>query len=417
MNHISMIVAMMICIILSAYFSATETAFSSLNRTRLRTIAEKGNRRAVLSLHLCDKYDKLLSTILIGNNIVNILVASLGTVLFVELYGNKGATISTVVVTIVVLIFGEISPKSLAKENPEKFSMFSAPLINLLMIVFTPLTLLFTGLKKLLAKLLKTDSNRKVTQEELLMFVDEVEQGGSINENEGSLLRSAIEFNDVQVEDILTHRVDIEAVDVDESKDEIAKIFTESGHSRLPVYEETIDDIIGIIHHKDFYTDGGITEHSVREIMTKPIFIPPTLKISNLLKLLQKEKTYMAVVKDEYGGTLGIVTMEDILEELVGEIWDEHDEIVENVRKLGENNYDINCAMDLDEFFDMFDITDETDSSTLNGWVMEHLGRIPDVGDKFSAHGLEITIKAADGRRVNEINVVHTPVKPEKGTK
>ena len=271
MNHISMIVAMMICIILSAYFSATETAFSSLNRTRLRTIAEKGNRRAALSLHLCDKYDKLLSTILIGNNIVNILVASLGTVLFVELYGNKGATISTVVVTIVVLIFGEISPKSLAKENPEKFSMFSAPLINLLMIVFTPLTLLFTGLKKLLAKLLKTDSNRKVTQEELLMFVDEVEQGGSINENEGSLLRSAIEFNDVQVEDILTHRVDIEAVDVDESKGEIAKIFTESGHSRLPVYEETIDDIIGIIHHKDFYTDGGITEHSVREIMTKPI--------------------------------------------------------------------------------------------------------------------------------------------------
>lgn len=261
---------------------------------------KKGNRRAALSLHLCDKYDKLLSTILIGNNIVNILVASLGTVLFVELYGNKGATISTVVVTIVVLIFGEISPKSLAKENPEKFSMFSAPLINLLMIVFTPLTLLFTGLKKLLAKLLKTDSNRKVTQEELLMFVDEVEQGGSINENEGSLLRSAIEFNDVQVEDILTHRVDIEAVDVDESKGEIAKIFTESGHSRLPVYEETIDDIIGIIHHKDFYTDGGITEHSVREIMTKPIFIPPTLKISNLLKLLQKEKTYMAVVTDEY---------------------------------------------------------------------------------------------------------------------
>lgn len=231
-----------------------------------------------------------MSTILIGNNIVNILVASLGTVLFVELYGNKGATISTVVVTIVVLIFGEISPKSLAKENPEKFSMFSAPLINLLMIVFTPLTLLFTGLKMLLAKLLKTDSNRKITQEELLMFVDEVEQGGSINENEGSLLRSAIEFNDVQVEDILTHRVDIEAVDVDESKDEIAKIFTESGHSRLPVYEETIDDIIGIVHHKDFYTDGGITEHSVREIMTKPIFIPPTLKISNLLKLLQKEK-------------------------------------------------------------------------------------------------------------------------------
>ena len=283
--------------------------------------------------------------------------------------------------------------------------------------VLCPTKLGPTGLKKLLAKLLKTDSNRKVTQEELLMFVDEVEQGGSINENEGSLLRSAIEFNDVQVEDILTHRVDIEAVDVDESKDEIAKIFTESGHSRLPVYKETIDDIIGIVHHKDFYTDGGITEHSVREIMTKPIFIPPTLKISNLLKLLQKEKTYMAVVTDEYGGTLGIVTMEDILEELVGEIWDEHDEIVENVRKLGENNYDINCAMDLDEFFDMFDITDETDSSTLNGWVMEHLGRIPDIGDKFSAYGLEITIKAADGRRVNEINVVHTPAQPEKDTK
>lgn len=414
MNHLPTIIAMLVCIIFSAYFSATETAFSSLNRTRLRTFAEKGNRKAALALSLCDKYDKLLSTILIGNNIVNIAVASLGTLLFVELYGNKGATISTVVVTVVVLIFGEISPKSLAKESPEKFSMFSAPIINLLMILFTPFTLLFTGLKKILAKLIKTDNDRKITQEELLMFVDEVEQGGSINENEGSLLRSAIEFNDVQVEDILTHRVDIEAVDVEESKEEIAKIFTESGHSRLPVYKETIDDIIGIIHHKDFYTDDGITPHSVREIMTKPIFIPPTLKISNLLKLLQKEKTYMAVVTDEYGGTLGIVTMEDILEELVGEIWDEHDEVIENIHKHDDGSYTVNCAMDLDEFFDMFDITDETDSSTLNGWVMEHLGRIPDVGDKFSAHGLEITITAADGRRVNEIKVARIPAQPEK---
>lgn len=413
MNHISMIVAMMICIILSAYFSATETAFSSLNRTRLRTIAEKGNRRAVLSLHLCDKYDKLLSTILIGNNIVNILVASLGTVLFVELYGNKGATISTVVVTIVVLIFGEISPKSLAKENPEKFSMFSAPLINLLMIVFTPLTLLFTGLKKLLAKLLKTDSNRKVTQEELLMFVDEVEQGGSINENEGSLLRSAIEFNDVQVEDILTHRVDIEAVDVDESKDEIAKIFTESGHSRLPVYEETIDDIIGIIHHKDFYTDGGITEHSVREIMTKPIFIPPTLKISNLLKLLQKEKTYMAVVTDEYGGTLGIVTMEDILEELVGEIWDEHDEVVEAFQKVSDNEYLVDCSTNLDELLEYFHLKSDSEASTINGWVIEQLDRIPEKGDCFDFENLHIVVEETEYQRATRVRITVSPKKEE----
>ena len=214
------VVILVVLVMLSAFFSASETAFTSANRVKLKTMAQGGNKRAQIALNLAEDYDRLLSTILVGNNVVNIGASSMATGLFLALLsGNQSAatTVSTIVMTIVVLIFGEISPKSLAKENPEKFSMFSAPLINLLMIVFTPLTLLFTGLKKLLAKLLKTDSNRKVTQEELLMFVDEVEQGGSINENEGSLLRSAIEFNDVQVEDILTHRVDIEAVDVDES--------------------------------------------------------------------------------------------------------------------------------------------------------------------------------------------------------
>ena len=274
-EHIPSLIAMLICIVLSAYFSATETAFSSLNKTRLKVLSEKGNRRAKLTYNLSESYDKLLSTILIGNNIVNIAASSIATLLFVELLGDLGATVSTIVITIVVLIFGEITPKSIAKDVPEKFAMFSAPFINMLMWLFTPLNFLFSQWKKLVGKIIKSDGDSKMSQEELLMLLEEVEQEGGLDEDEGELLRNAVEFGDLQAKDILTHRVDLEAVSVAATKEEIAQVFTESRFSRLLVYEDSIDKIVGVINHKNLYKDTGITDASVEEIMTEPTFVPP----------------------------------------------------------------------------------------------------------------------------------------------
>lgn len=406
---------MLFCVILSAYFSATETAFSSLNKTKLRALSENGNKKAKLALKLSENYDRLITTILIGNNIVNIATASLGTVLFVHLFGDIGATVSTAVITVVVLIFGEISPKSIAKDSPEKFACFSAPLINYLTYVFTPLCIVFSGWKKLISKIFKTNSDRKMSQEELLMLVEEIEQDGSIDTTESDLLQNAIEFGDRKAEDILTHRVDIEAVSLDTDKKEISDVFYKTRFSRLIVYNENIDDVVGVIHIKDFYGENGITKRSIRDIMTKPVFVQKTAKINNLLEQLQKNKSHVAVVVDEYGGTYGIVTMEDILEELVGEIWDEHDEITEEFKKTGENKYIVDCLVNMDDFCEFFDIETEFDSVSLGGWVMEMLGKIPDIGDSFSHGDITVTVTELDYHRVAFVEVEKT-VPPEDET-
>ena len=403
---ITYIAILVICVILSAYFSATETAFSSLNKTRLRTLAEKGNKKAALANSLAEDYDKLLSTILIGNNIVNIGASSLGTVLFVQLLGgDMGAAVSTIVITIVVLIFGEISPKSLAKDSPEKFAMFSAPIIKMLITVFAPLNWFFTQWKKLMSKIIRSDNDSRMTQDELLMFVDEVKQDGSIDEDEGNLLRSAIEFTDLDAEEILTHRLDLEAVPVTATKQEIAEVFSESRYSRLLVYEGTIDHVVGILHLKDFYTGTGITEEPVTQVMTAPVFVPKSVKIRDLLKLLQQHKSHIAVISDEYGGTLGIVTMEDILEELVGEIWDEHDEVVESFKKVDENTYRIACTTNLDKLYQFFHIDPDTNSTSISGWVMEEMGRVPEKGDSFRYENLQVSVSHIDHHRILEIEV------------
>lgn len=399
-QYIGYIIAMVACIIGSAYFSATETAFSSFNKTRLKTLAEKGSKRASLVLKLSENYDKLLSTLLIGNNIVNILVASLGTVMFVKMYGDVGATISTVVITIVVLIFGEISPKSIAKDFPEKFAMFSAPFLQFLIWILLPLNFLFTMWKKFLSLFFKHNGDDKMSQDELLMLVDEVQEEGSIDDSEGNLLRNAIEFSELRAEDILTHRVDLESLSIDSTKEEISDLFETSKFSRLLVYSEDIDNIVGVLHIKDFYTKDGITSKSIEEIMTAPIFIHKTEKVSSLLKRLQAEKSHIAVVLDEFGGTLGIVTMEDILEELVGEIWDEHDDVEEDFKQLPSGEYTVNCDVSMDDFCNFFDIQIESDSSTLNGWIAEKLDKVPEKGEQFTYNTLQITVTETDSHRV-----------------
>ena len=405
-NSITEIIIMVCLVMMSAYFSATETAFSSLNKTRLKTLAEKGDKKAVLANNLSEKYDKLISTILIGNNIVNIALASMGTVVFVKHFGDIGVTLSTIVITIAVLIFGEITPKSVAKDCPEQFAMFSAPIINMLIYILTPINFLFAQWKKLVAKVLKLESSSGMSQEELLMLVEEVQQEGSIDVHEGELLKNAIEFTEREAEDILTHRTDLEAVPVTAKKDEIAKKFSETMYSRLLVYKESIDDIVGVIHQKDFYIGSGITDKSLDEIMTPAVFVMKDEKISSLLKQLQKEKSHIAVVLDEYGGTYGIVTMEDILEELVGEIWDEHDEVDVMFKSIDNNTYVVDASADFEDFKEFFDIKAETVMVSVSGWISEMLGKIPEIGESFEYENLKVTVKEVDSHTVSFAEVI-----------
>lgn len=406
---IGMIVAVVILVMCSAYFSATETAFTSLNTIRMKTWAENGDKRAARALAVGEDYDKLLSSILIGNNIVNITATTISTLLFTKIFVTYGATISTVVITIVVLIFGEISPKSVAKEFPERFAMFSAPILRVIIVVLTPLNFLFSMWKKLLSKIFKPSGDDGITEEELMGIVDQAESEGGLDAHEGDLIRASIEFNDLDVSDILTPRVDLVAVDEESTMQEVGALFVENGYSRLPVYHETIDNIIGVIHQKDFYKARVRGEDRLAMIKSPVVYTTPNTKIFKLLRILQMNKVHMAVVVDEYGGTEGIVTLEDILEELVGEIWDEHDEVTEFLRKQPDGSYNIDCTTDLDDMYDLFEIKGECEASTVSGWVLEQIDRIPKQGDHFIAEGLEVTVTAVDNRRVMEINVKPVP--------
>ena len=405
MSTTTCIMIMAVCLLLSAYFSATETAFSSANTTRLRTLAEKGSRNAALSLKLLGQYDRLLSTILIGNNIVNIATASIGTVLFVRHYGDAGATISTVVVTVVVLIFGEISPKSIAKDCAENWAMTAAPFLRCLIWLLMPLNALFSLWKKLLARMFHLDGDNKMSPEELLMLVNEVQQEGSIDKDEGDLLKNAIGFSEQEAQDILIHRVDLAALPVDATKEEVADLFTQTKYSRLLIYREDIDHIIGTIHQKDFYVGCGVTDKPLEEILSPVMFVLENEPISLLLKKLQLAKTQVAVVVDEYGGTCGIVTMEDILEELVGEIWDEHDEEEVFLRKLGPDAYAVDAAMDFDDFAAYFHLKTDSEMVSVSGWVMEQFGRVPEAGDSFTFDGLRVEVTRVENHRIEEIHV------------
>ncbi|MBQ3134885.1 MAG: HlyC/CorC family transporter [Oscillospiraceae bacterium] len=408
-----MIVALVILIAMSAYFSATETAFTSLNRIRLKNKADDGDRRAARTLALAEQYDKLLSTILIGNNIVNITAATIATLLFTKYFPANGAAISTVVLTVVVLIFGEISPKSLAKEYPERWALFATPLLSLFTIILTPLNFLFGLWRKLLGLLIRKNEEDVITEEELVGMVEQAETEGGLDEHESELIRAAIEFNDLEVSEILTPRVDLVAVEENTDADEIARLLTESGYSRLPVYKESIDNIIGVIHEKDFYAARYRGFKSLSELIGSVMYTTGSTKISDLLRILQKSKAHMAVVVDEYGGTEGIVTLEDILEELVGEIWDEHDEVVESFRKLDDGSYVIQCSASLDDLYDLFSVKGDPDASTISGWVVDQLGRVPEQGDTFRSEGLEVTVTQVEQRRVMEIQVSVLPEEEE----
>ena len=415
-QSILMLAALAVLVTFSAYFSATETAYTSLNRIRMRSRAEGGDRRAALALRLSEDYDRFLSTILIGNNIVNISASTIGTVLFTKHVGTAyGPLVSTIVLTVVILIFGEISPKSLAKEHAESFAMFSAPFLRVFLLVLRPVNFLFAQWKRLLSRVFRHSDDEGITEEELITMVDQAENEGGLDQDESELIRSAIEFSDLEVEEILTPRVDIVAVEDTATMDEIAKVFAESGYSRLPVYQEDIDNIVGVIHEKDFHAARYHGQNDVSAIVSNVLYTTATTKISDLLRILQKAKAHMVIVVDEYGGTEGLCTLEDIVEELVGEIWDEHDEVIEEFQKQADGSYLISCNANLTDLYDLFSLKGESDSNTVSGWVMEEVGRVPEVGDHFVCEGLDVTVTKVDHRRVLEIRVVVLPREPEDG--
>ncbi|GHV74144.1 hemolysin [Spirochaetia bacterium] len=404
-DRISIILALLALLLCSAFFSAAETAFSSLNRIKLKNLANNGNKRAALALKLAENYDKLLSTVLIGNNIVNITASALGTVLFVGLFGNAGVSVATLVITVLVLLFGEISPKTMAKEAPEGFAMFSAPILRFFIWLFLPLNRLFTLWKSCIVKLFRVKGDRSVTEAELLTFVEEVRQEGGINAREEDMIRRTIEFDDLTAAEIVTPRVDVAAVDITETPEQIERKFYETGFSRLPVFRETIDHIAGVLLQKDFHYNVLKQGKPLEEVLKPIVFVTKSIKISRLLNKLQEKKSHMAVLVDEYGGTVGIVTIEDILEELVGEIWDEHDHVVEAITPLEPGVYRVLGNTALQDVLDLYGIEndDKTNATTVGSWAIETLGGVPREGDVFSFRTLKIRVTRALRHRVLEL--------------
>ena len=409
----NLILPILLCVVMSAYFSATETAFNTFNKIRVKNLAEKGNKKAARALELSENYDTLISTILIGNNIVNILAASLATLFFKNLLaGTPSASfdtaISTAVMTLLVLTFGEICPKTIAKQSPEKFVIYATPFISALVILFKPLSVIFKQLQNLLSKIFKADEDQGMTEEELISIIEEAAEDGNIDEEESTLIKSAIEFNELEVGDIFTPRIDITAVRSDITKEALAKVFTESGYSRIPIYDDDLDNIHGIVYYKDFFSDAHTTNIPISEIVKPVMYVTKTQKINDLLKDLQEKQMHLAVVTDEYGSTAGIVTLEDILEEIVGEIWDEHDEIIEEIKEVGEGEYIVSGMANLEKLFEELeiDIDEELDAMTVNGWAMKILDRIPEEGDSFEELGLTVRVLKMDGRRIEDLHIL-----------
>jgi CBS domain containing-hemolysin-like protein len=406
---LSLITALVLLLGFSAFFSACETAFSSLSRIKLKNLAARNNPKAKLALKLLGAYDKLLSTVLIGNNVVNITSSALATVLFVGFFGNPGVSLATLVMTVLVLVFGEISPKTLAKESPEKIAMALAPLLRVFMWLLAPMNRLAGAWKKFIVKLFRVGGDRAVTEDELLTFVEEVRQEGGINQREEEMIRQVIEFDDITAAEIYTPRIDVAAVPEDAPAEEIDKKFFETGFSRLPVYRENIDHITGVILLKDFH-HGVMKQGKPPAGIVKPVvFVTKSMKISKLLRTLQEKQSHMAVLVDEFGGTVGILTIEDIVEELVGEIWDEHDEVVETITEKGDGTFLVLGNSSLDDMFDFFkaagDGPEAVPNTTVANWVMETIGGVPRTGDEFSYKNLRVRVSRVIGHRVIEVTV------------
>jgi len=408
-------ISLFVLLLLSMFFSACEMAYSALNRIKLKNLAEK-SKRARLALKLLETYDKILSTVLIGNNIVNITASALATAFFIGVFGEaRGVSIATIVMTVLLLLFGDISPKTLAKETPELTALRSAPLLRCFVFILTPVNALVGFWKKFLLLIFPVKTNRSTTEDELLTYVEEVRQEGAINIHEEQMIRQVIEFDDLKVSDIFTPRIDVQAVPITSTVKEIDRKFIETGFSRIPVYQETIDDIKGILILKDFYHEVMNGHKTPTEIIKPVVFIAKTIKIRRLLKTMQRKQTHMAVIVDEHGGTLGIVTIEDILEELVGEIWDEHEEVVEPVKKESDGSYTVLGSVNFKDMLELitgdFGDEEEMPDTTIANWILEKLGRLPQINEILTWRHLTIKVLKVIKQRVMEVKVIVTALK------
>jgi putative hemolysin len=404
MSNSTLITILVILILFSGIFSATETAFSSLSSIKLKFLIEKGNQRAKKTLHFAEQFESLLVLILVGNNIVNILSASLATVLFIRYFMDLGVTISTVVMTILVLIFGEITPKTFAKTRPEQFAMWITPLIQLLNFIMYPITILFIGIQRLFTKAFKTTKS-VFNDEELMTFVNEIEKEGGITTNERDLIQKVIDFDELKVDSILTPRIDVKAIELSDDIEAIKKEFELSGYTRLPIFDGDLDHIIGIIHYKDFMKDVISKNKSLKSAMKLPIEVTEYMRVVDLMQLLQSKKEHLAIVKDEYGGTLGIASLEDILEQLVGDIWDEHDDVSAEILTINDHTYHVSGSAEVEEVLKYLKIDFDTDAQTMNGFVQEQLGVIPRIHQRFQLENYEFKILKANHKMVQLIEI------------
>lgn len=408
MSNSTILIILIILVLCYSFFSASETAFSSLNKIKLKALANSGNEKAQKTLDLAEDFSKLLTTILIGNTIVNVVSASLATVLFTNIVGGNGVAVSSIVMTLVIMIIGEIIPKNMAKYVPEKFAMNSTWFLRFLVFIFTPLTYVFNFIENIIAKFYG-EINDTYSTDEFITMVEEANEDGDIEDHEAEIITNALEFNDLDVGEILTPRIDVIAIDLnDDSIEDIELKYRDSGFSRLPVYVDSIDNIIGVLIEKDFYYHLLYEKSTnIKEILKEVIYTSEQVKISSLLKQFQTTKTHMAIVVDEYGGTQGIITMEDILEELVGEIYDEHDEVIEYYKKIDDNTYLVKADEDIDDLFEHFAIENNEDYefNTVSAWVIDILDKIPVKGDNFDFKNMHIEVTDADSKKVNEIKI------------
>lgn len=412
------ILTIIILVFFSTLFSAVETAYSSASKIRLRNMASGGNENAGAVLKILDDFDRFLTTVLIGNNIVNIACATVGTLLFTLYFAGNGPTISTIVITIVTIMFGETAPKSLAKQMPERFACASVGFVRFFEVVLCPLSVMMKGWTWLVSKIADIKEDDSDISDELATMVEEAEREGDLEEHESDLISNAISFNELDVKDVLSPRVDIVAVDIAESVDKIEEAFRTNGFSRLPVYENSIDNIVGVIHEKDFYELMYHNKGPIRKIIKPVIYTSPNTRISTLLKQLQGAKLHLAVVLDEYGGTEGIITLEDIIEELVGEIWDEHDTVEEFYTKVDGSTWIVKGDAEIDDLIERFGVDEEDeefDFITVSGWSIHELGHIPHVGEEFDYKNLHVSIAKADQRKVLEVKVeIHAKKEEEE---
>ena len=415
MPNILPYIGIVVCICFSAFFSGSEIAFASANTLRLKTASENGSKASALALYICEFYDKALCTILIGNNLVNIASSSLATVIAMSLVGDAGAVYATGIMTVLILIFGEIVPKILAKDHCTGFVLTAAAPLRFLMIVTKPLVTVITWAIDKVALLWGGDPEPEpITPDELMTIIETVEDEGVIDEDRSELLQSAVEFGETTIEEILTPRVDLLSIDLSESREAILDAMDKSAFSRLPVYDEDVDSIIGILYLNHAYRVlVSAPDTPIRDLVMPAFFLHRSTRLPVALKALRERNLQMAVVLDDYGGTCGVVTLEDILEEIVGDIWDESDPIENEFQQLDETHFRISGAMAFDDLLwelDLDRFEDEVDAATVGGWITEHLERFPDAGDTFTWQNLNVTVEALDEMRVTQVLVEVLPV-------